>query len=63
MNEKKRANAKELWKKRKYTPKDLRAKGTKTSRSGLTKHQKEIKTARAAKKAGNFRQRKYAVSA
>merc|ERR1712127_651940 len=63
LNEKKRSAAKELWKKKKYTPFDLRAKGTKTSRLGMTKFQKGIKTARASKKAGNFRQRKYAVSA
>ena len=63
LNEKKRSAAKELWKKKKYTPFDLRAKGTKTSRLGMTKFQKGIKTARASKKAGNFRQRKFAVSA
>ena len=62
LNEKRRAAARTEWKTKKYTPKDLRYKGTKSSRRGLTKHQKALQTARAAKKASNFRPRKYAVA-
>ena len=62
LNEKRRAAAKTEWKTKKYTPKDLRYKGTKAHRRGLTKHQKAIRTVRAAKKADNFRPRKYAVA-
>ena len=62
LNEKRRAAAKTEWKAKKYCPKDLRDKGTKASRSGLSKHQKALKTLRAAKKANNFRPRKYAVA-
>ena len=63
INEKRRAAAKSEWKPKKYCPKDLRNKGTKVSRSGLTKHQKALKTTAAAKKANNFKPRKYAVAA
>jgi len=47
MNEKRRDAAKSIWKDKKYTPKDLRAKGTKSSRSGLSKEEKLIKTVKA----------------
>ena len=63
LNEKRRTEAKNAWKNKKYTPKDLRTKGTKASRTGLSKEQKALKTVKAAKKAANFRTRKFAVSA
>ena len=47
MNEKRRSAAKDEWKSKKYTPKDLRTKGTKASRSGLSKDQKKIQTVKA----------------
>merc|ERR1712070_329999 len=62
INEKRRAKAKSEWTGKKYTPKDLRYKGTKAHRRGLTKHQKSLKTLRATKKANNFKLRKYAVA-
>merc|ERR1712086_735769 len=62
LNEKRRGAAKDLWKKKKYTPKDLRAKATKAKRSGLSKFQAKSVTVRAGKKAANFRLRKYAVA-
>ena len=62
MNEKRRAAAKSVWKDKKYTPKDLRYKGTKASRLGLTKHQKGLKTNKAQKKFDNFKLRKFAVA-
>ena len=62
INEKRRAAAKDVWKNKKYTPKDLRTKGTKSSRSGLSKDEKKIQTVRAQKKAANFRLRKFAVA-
>ena len=37
LNENRRAAAKTEWKKKKYTPKDLRVKATKSFRSGLSK--------------------------
>ena len=62
LNEKARDAAKDLWKNKKYSPRDLRYKGTKHSRSGLSKHQKALQTERGAKKSANFRQRKFAVA-
>ena len=61
LNEKRRSAAKDEWKKKKWTPKDLKYKGTKAHRLGLTKHQKSLQTVRAAKKAANFPLRKYSV--
>merc|ERR1719321_1664979 len=63
LNEKRRGAAKEEWKKKKYNPYDLRAKQSKSKRRQLTRHQATRKTARAAKKAGNFKPRKFAVMA
>ena len=63
MNEKRRSAAKDEWKKKKFTPKDLRAKSSKGKRTGLTKFQTGLTTLRAAKKAANFPQRKFAVTA
>ena len=62
LNEKRRTLSKETWKNKKYTPKDLRYKGTKASRLGLTKHQKGLKTVKAQKKFDNFKLRKFAVA-
>merc|ERR1719240_321944 len=62
MNEKRRTAAKDEWKDKKYTPKDLRSKGTKASRKGLSKDEKKLLTVRAQKKAANFRLRKFAVA-
>lgn len=62
INEKRRAAAKSEWSGKKYTPKDLRYKSTKAHRRGLTKHQAGLKTVAAAKKANNFKPRKYAVA-
>ena len=63
MNEKRRGAAKDEFKNKKYTPKDLRAKSSKAKRRALTKHQAALKTTRAAKKAANFAPRKFAVTA
>jgi large subunit ribosomal protein L35e len=63
LNEKRRNNAKSEWKKKKYNPYDLRAKRSKHARRQLTRFQSSAQTARAAKKAGNFRARKFAVTA
>merc|ERR1711990_799714 len=62
MNEKRRSVAKNEWKDKKYTPKDLRAKGTKAFRKGLTRDEKKVMTVKAQKKAANFKLRKFAVS-
>eukprot|EP00356_Strombidium_inclinatum_P005563 CAMPEP_0170491210 /NCGR_PEP_ID=MMETSP0208-20121228/10603_1 /TAXON_ID=197538 /ORGANISM="Strombidium inclinatum, Strain S3" /LENGTH=126 /DNA_ID=CAMNT_0010766753 /DNA_START=22 /DNA_END=402 /DNA_ORIENTATION=+ len=63
LNEKRRTAAKEAWKNKKYTPKDLRVKGTKASRSGLSAAQLKLQTVKAQKKAANNRTRKFAISA
>mmetsp|Transcript_13080 Transcript_13080/g.22064 ORF Transcript_13080/g.22064 Transcript_13080/m.22064 type:complete len:128 (-) Transcript_13080:108-491(-) len=63
LNEKRRNEAKAAWKNKKYTPKDLRVKGSKAGRSGLNKKELKLQTVRAAQKAGNFRLRKFAVAA
>ena len=62
LNEKARAGAKDEWKNKKFAPRDLRYKGTKHSRSGLSKHQAALKTDRVAKKTSNFKLRKFAVA-
>merc|ERR1712013_580657 len=63
VNEKRRNAAKETWKNKKYNPYDLRTKRSKHARRQLTRFQSSAQTARAAKKAGNFKQRKFAVTA
>ena len=63
LNEKRRETAKDVWKNKKHTPRDLRVKGTKASRSGLSTAQKKLQTVRAQKKSANFRTRKYAIAA
>ena len=62
LNEQRRTAAKDAWKKKRHTPTDLRVKGTKASRTGLTKHQKALQTPAAAKKSSNFKLRKFAVA-
>ena len=47
----------------KYLPLDLRPKKTRAIRKRLTKHPREAKTVKAAKKAAAFPRRKYAVKA
>jgi large subunit ribosomal protein L35e len=47
----------------KSIPRDLRQKKTRAIRQRLTTEQKNKKTAKAAKKAANFPQRKFAVKA
>merc|ERR1712166_643189 len=61
LHEKRRDAAKTEYKDKKYTPRDLRAKGSKAFRKNLTKHAKSLVTTRQAKRNGNFRQRRYAV--
>lgn len=62
LNEQRRTAAKDAWKKKRHTPTDLRVKGTKASRTGLTKHQRNLQTVAAAKKASNFKLRKFAIA-
>jgi len=63
LNEKRRASAREAHGNKKYTPRDLRAKSSKSHRRGLSRHQASLQTARVAKRLGNFRQRSIAVRA
>ena len=64
LNEKRRDAAKVAHKGKKYTPRDLRWKNsTKASRKGLTtRHLRNLKTAKATKKANNNRMRKFAIA-
>ena len=63
INEKRRDQARSDFKKKKYTPLDLRVKKTRAYRKRLTKYERNLKTARGQKKANNFRPRKYAIAA
>ena len=63
VNEKRRAEQKEKWAKKRQTPKDLRAKLSKAARTGLSKEQKKKVTLRTAKKSGNFKLRRYGLPA
>jgi large subunit ribosomal protein L35e len=63
INEKRRDQAREDNKKKKYTPHDLRAKKTRAFRKRLTKFELTRKSLRQQKKASNFRQRKFALAA
>ena len=49
------------YKKKKYTPLDLRPKKTRAIRRRLTKHEENLKTLKAKKKLQNFPKRKYAI--
>ena len=62
IHEKKRDAAKAEHANKKYTPRDLRAKRSKAARREMTKHSKALVTVRQAKRAANFRQRRYAVA-
>merc|ERR1711981_905267 len=50
LNEKRRSAAKDAFKKKKYTPYDLRAKKTRAFRRKLSRHERTRQTARAQKK-------------
>jgi len=63
VNEKRRAEQKEKWAKKRQTPKDLRARLTKAARTGLSKEQKKKQTLRCAKKSGNFKPRRFGLPA
>merc|ERR1712048_404357 len=61
LNEKRRAAARDAFKKSHYTPYDLRLKKTRAFRRRMTKNERSRQTARQQKKADNFKLRKYAV--
>ncbi|PSR72918.1 hypothetical protein EW026_g7054 [Hermanssonia centrifuga] len=61
MNQKARQNLRELYKKKKYAPLDLRTKKTRAIRRRLTKHEESLKTLKQRKKDIHFPIRKYAV--
>ncbi len=63
INEKRRDKARDEHKKKKYTPLDLRKRGTRAHRKSLTKHERSLKTLRRQKKDNNNRPRKYALAA
>merc|ERR1712184_60553 len=63
LNEKRRAEAKDAFKKAKYTPYDLRLKKTRAFRRRMTKFERTRTTRRQQKKSDNFKLRKYAVAA
>merc|ERR1712100_778151 len=63
LNEKRRAAAKDAFKKSHYTPYDLRAKKTRAFRRKLSRHERPKTTLRAHKKASNNKMRKFALSA
>ena len=63
LNEKARAAAKDAFKKKRYTPYDLRLKKTRAFRRKMTKSELSKTTKRQQKKADNSKVRKYAVAA
>merc|ERR1711971_1142625 len=63
INEKRRAEARDAFGKKKYMPRDLRMKKTRAFRRRLTKFERTRTTHRAQKKADNSKLRKYAVAA
>merc|ERR1712007_32522 len=63
LNEKRRAEARDAFSKKKYTPYDLRQKKTRAFRRKMTKFERTRTTARAQKKHDNSKLRKYAVAA
>ncbi|GJE83996.1 ribosomal protein L29 [Phanerochaete sordida] len=63
MNQKARQNLRELYKKKKYAPLDLRVKKTRAIRRRLTKHEESLKTLKQRKREIHFPTRKYAVKA
>merc|ERR1711966_189515 len=62
-NQTQRSKLQKAYRKRNYKPTDLRVKQTHALRNALTKHQKGLKTVKAAKKANYFPVRKYAIKA
>ena len=63
LNEKRRDTARNEYKKKRYTPKDLRLKSSRAARRRLTKFEQKKTTLRTQKKSENFPQRKYALAA
>ncbi|PRT57082.1 60S ribosomal protein L35-B [Wickerhamiella sorbophila] len=63
LNVSQREAVRELYKSKKYTPKDLRAKKTRAIRRRLSEEEANAKTVKAQKKASAFPKRKYAISA
>merc|ERR1711862_67712 len=63
INEKRRAEARDAFGKKKYMPRDLRMKKTRAFRRRLTKLERTRTTRRAQKKSDNAKLRKYAVAA
>merc|ERR1712190_71154 len=63
INEKRRAEARDAFGKKKYMPRDLRMKMTRAFRRRLTKFERTRTTRRAQKKSDNAKLRKYAVAA
>jgi len=63
INEQQRAAVRELYKGKKYQPKDLRAKKTRALRRALTKFESSRITVKQQKKQIAFPQRKYAIKA
>lgn len=62
-NQTQRSKLQKAYRKRNYKPLDFRMKQTHALRNALTKHQKELKTTKATKKAAYFPVRKYAIKA
>merc|ERR1711990_1389211 len=63
ISEKRRAEARDAFAKKRYTPYDLRQKKTRAFRRKMTKFERTRTTKRAQKKADNSKLRKYAVAA
>lgn len=63
INEQQRQAVRDLYKGKKYQPKDLRAKKTRAMRRALTKYEATRVTERQRKKQLAFPQRKYAIKA
>ena len=62
LTEKRRDAARATFKGAKYTPRDLRARGTRAHRRRLTPFERRRLTTAQQKRADNFRQRKYAIA-
>eukprot|EP00300_Choanocystis_sp_HF-7_P008742 c16080_g1_i1.p1 GENE.c16080_g1_i1~~c16080_g1_i1.p1 ORF type:complete len:124 (+),score=33.74 c16080_g1_i1:44-415(+) len=62
-NQQQKSALKEFYKKKKYTPLDLRVKKTRAIRRQLTKFESGKKTLKQAKKDAHFPQRRFAVKA
>ncbi|KAK3422409.1 hypothetical protein EUGRSUZ_G02768 [Eucalyptus grandis] len=63
ISQKQKSALREVYKKKKYLPLDLRPKKTRAIRRRLTKHQASLKTEREKKKEMYFPVRKYAIKA